>query len=38
MNDNMKRPVTGSAARGGRSIRDWWPNQSNLKILHQNSP
>jgi catalase-peroxidase len=24
-------------AHGGRSNRDWWPNQLNLKILHQNS-
>ena len=24
-------------AGGGTSIRDWWPNQLNLKILHQNS-
>ena len=23
---------------GGRSNRDWWPNQLNLKILHQNTP
>ena len=23
---------------GGRSNRDWWPNQLNLKILHQHSP
>ena len=23
---------------GGRSNRDWWPNQLNLAILHQNSP
>ncbi|MEW6388586.1 MAG: catalase/peroxidase HPI [Thermodesulfobacteriota bacterium] len=38
MNDNKKRLVMGSTARGGRSIRDWWPNQLNLKILHQNSP
>jgi len=38
MNDTKKRPVMGSAVRGGRSIRDWWPNQLNLKILHQNSP
>jgi catalase-peroxidase len=38
MNDDKKRPVMGSAVRGGRSIRDWWPNQLNLKILHQNSP
>jgi catalase-peroxidase len=22
---------------GGRANRDWWPNQLNLKILHQNS-
>ena len=21
-----------------RSNRDWWPNQLNLKLLHQNSP
>ena len=26
------------AARSGRSNRDWWPNQLNLKILHQHSP
>ncbi len=25
-------------AAGGRSNRDWWPNQLNLVILHQNSP
>ncbi|MBL0374471.1 catalase/peroxidase HPI [Rhizobium sp. KVB221] len=24
-------------AHGARSNRDWWPNQLNLKILHQNS-
>jgi catalase-peroxidase len=23
--------------QGGRSNRDWWPNQLNLRILHQNS-
>jgi len=28
-----KKPISG----GGTSIRDWWPNQLNLKILHQNS-
>jgi len=22
----------------GTSSRDWWPNQLNLRILHQNSP
>ena len=37
MNEESKRPVMGSTARGGTSNRDWWPNQLNLKILHQNS-
>ncbi|MGD8990876.1 MAG: catalase/peroxidase HPI [Desulfobacterales bacterium] len=37
MNEDSKSPTTGSTARGGRSNRDWWPNQLNLKILHQNS-
>ncbi len=23
---------------GGRSNQDWWPNQLNLKVLHQHSP
>jgi catalase-peroxidase len=36
-----KCPVTHAAAKhtnfAGRSNRDWWPNQLNLKILHQNS-
>ncbi len=36
-----KCPVTGKpstpTALGGPSVRDWWPNQLNLKILHQNS-
>jgi catalase-peroxidase len=31
-----KRPMTTSGARV-RSNRDWWPNQLNLKILHQHS-
>ena len=35
MDDTKKKPTT--AAGGGTSIRDWWPNQLNLKILHQNS-
>jgi catalase-peroxidase len=26
------------ATLGGRSNRDWWPNQLNLRILHQNPP
>jgi catalase-peroxidase len=41
MNEDSKSPVTGGAnkatAGGGTSIRDWWPNQLNLRILHQNS-
>ena len=41
MNEDSKSPVTGSAhkhpAGRGRSNRDWWPNQLNLRILHQNS-
>ena len=42
MTDDSKSPVTGGtnkrAAGGGMSNRDWWPNQLNLKVLHQNSP
>ena len=26
-----------NATLGGRSNRDWWPNQLNLRILHQNT-
>jgi catalase-peroxidase len=37
MDDKNKRLIMGSTARGGRSSRDWWPNQLNLKMLHQNS-
>jgi len=37
MNEDSKGPVMGSIARGGRSNRDWWPNQLNLDILHQHS-
>ncbi len=41
MSDESKCPVTGRTSRqvagGGTSNRDWWPNQLNLKILHQNS-
>ncbi len=32
-----KCPVMGHTTVGTRSNRDWWPNQLNLKILHQNS-
>jgi catalase (peroxidase I) len=30
--------VNKHAARRGPTNADWWPNQLNLKILHQNSP
>ncbi len=40
--DGATCPVTGKTyaptAAGGSSNRDWWPNQLNLNILHQNSP
>lgn len=36
-----KCPITGAetkhTAGGGTAIRDWWPNQLNIKILHQHS-
>ena len=35
MTENRK-PIVTSGARG-TSNRDWWPNQLNLKILHQHS-
>ena len=31
-------PVMHNAAFGGRGNRDWWPEQLNLSILHQNPP
>jgi catalase-peroxidase len=41
MTDVKKCPVTGAVSRNsagaGTSNRDWWPNQLNLKILHQHS-
>jgi catalase-peroxidase len=40
-NEESKCPVTGGKGKplagGGRSNRDWWPNQLNIKILHQHS-
>jgi catalase-peroxidase len=38
--EEMKCPVTGKTraiSGGGTSNKEWWPNQLNLKILHQNS-
>ena len=41
MSTESKCPVTGMTGKsivgGGTSNRDWWPNQLNLKILHQHS-
>ena len=38
-NNGSKCPMSGAnTAAPARSIQDWWPNQLNLKILHQNSP
>ena len=42
MDTEPKCPVTGGARRhtmaGVSTNADWWPNQLNLKILHQHSP
>ncbi len=42
MSEASKCPVTGGtlthSAGRGPSNRDWWPNQLNLRILHQNPP
>ena len=41
MSEQSKCPVTGrtgmAPSGGGRSTRDWWPNQLNLDMLHQHS-
>ena len=37
MPTETKCPFTHAAGSGGTSNRDWWPNQLNLKILHQQS-
>ncbi len=41
MSDSSKCPFSGAhkkhTAGGGTSNKDWWPNQLNLKILHQHS-
>jgi catalase-peroxidase len=41
MTTETKSPLTNGAQQHtarARSNRDWWPNQLNLEILHQNSP
>jgi catalase-peroxidase len=41
MNEDSKNPITGGANQPivgrGMSIREWWPNQLRLNILHQHS-
>jgi catalase-peroxidase len=38
MASESKCPVAGEAPVRVMSNRDWWPNQLNLSVLHQNSP
>ncbi len=42
MNKEDKGQLSAESRRptrlGGQSIRDWWPDQLNLRILHQNLP
>jgi len=41
MNEESRCPVTGAAGSktsGGSTNKEWWPNQLNLKMLHQNPP
>jgi catalase-peroxidase len=42
MTTEASAPATNGVPRhktpAARSNRDWWPNQLNLEILHQNSP
>ena len=37
MSETGQCPFTGATAGKGTSNQDWWPNQLNLKILHQHS-
>jgi len=40
MKEESRCPVTGRTRKptaGGTSNREWWPNQLNLKVLHQHS-
>lgn len=42
MSEESKCPVTGKSgstvAGRGPTVRDWWPNQLNLNVLHQHQP
>lgn len=37
MANESKCPFSGQA-HSGTTNRDWWPNQLNLKVLHQHPP
>ena len=37
MHGTTPKPTAAPTNAGARSNRDWWPNQLNLKMLHQNS-
>ena len=37
MNNDSTCPVTGKSVTRGTSNKEWWPNQLNLKLLHQHS-
>jgi catalase-peroxidase len=37
MKEDSKCPITGASSKATTN-RDWWPNQLNLKILHQHAP
>jgi catalase-peroxidase len=37
VDNEQKCPFSGKT-HSGQSNRDWWPNQLNLKVLHQNPP
>ncbi len=37
MQGTTPKPTAAPTNAGARSNRDWWPNQLNLKMLHQNS-
>jgi len=37
MSEENKKPVHHQAAGGGTTNQDWWPNQLNLDVLHQQS-
>ncbi len=38
MSSNTKGLAMESTIRRGKTVREWWPHQLNLKILHQNCP